>query len=208
MGNRISKTVQAYRKERKRVRDYLSRKRREGFDFNFELPEIPPKITQKDVNYLKSITPYKLKKYGTYAGYETFGEIVSAYEGEKIRRTSVKTPEAIKAELEEFEKAPLKTEEFSDDVLNLEDVLIDRLFSEIETYPGKLGEFLYDEFNERLISYGREKFGGILWSMPDVFWDKLGMAGYDSEEPVEAFDAGAFDYFSELGVDGNEAINM
>lgn len=211
MAKRISKTVQAYRKERKRVRDYISRKKREGFDFDFKLPDIPDKITRKDVNYLKSITHYKLKKYGTYAGYETYGEIVSAYEGEKLRRKNIISVDAIKKELEQFESQN-NIEEFvrdqTDNEIFAEDILIDRLFEEIEKYPGKLGEYLLESFTERLNKLGRKDFGDILYNMPEDFWNTLGELQYDSDKAVEAFDYASFSYFSRIGVDDNEAINM
>ena len=54
----------AYMKERRRIQNYLSRKKYEGYEnIDFELPEIPNRITQKKVKELKEIKPKTIKAH-------------------------------------------------------------------------------------------------------------------------------------------------
>lgn len=47
----------AYTKERRRINNYISRKKREGYNIEYVIPKIPKKITVASVNRLKKITP-------------------------------------------------------------------------------------------------------------------------------------------------------
>ena len=52
-----------YRKQRKRIQSYISRRWKLGFDSDFVLPSIPKKITAGSVRRLKKITAEKLKQH-------------------------------------------------------------------------------------------------------------------------------------------------
>ena len=57
-----TKIEQAYRKERKRVTNFVSRMRRAGYDVPREIvPEIPGKITKAAIEQLKKLTPDVLR---------------------------------------------------------------------------------------------------------------------------------------------------
>ena len=75
-----------YRKERKRIQQFINRAEKRGYQFDFEMPEIPKNITSASVNRLKRITPEKLYKKSVYGGEATQGEIISGTEGRKLER--------------------------------------------------------------------------------------------------------------------------
>lgn len=75
-----------YRKERRRIQQFINRAEKRGYQFDFEMPEIPKKVTRASVNRLKAITPEKLYKKSVYGGEATLGEIVSGVEGRKQER--------------------------------------------------------------------------------------------------------------------------
>lgn len=66
-----------YRKQRKRIRDFISRNKRKGYFFDYELPPIPKAPTKKDVERLKRVTPNTLRKIGFFVEPST-GEAYSA----------------------------------------------------------------------------------------------------------------------------------
>lgn len=55
-----------YRKQRKRIRDFISRNKRKGYFFDFELPPVPKAPTKKDIERLKRVTPNTLRDIGFY----------------------------------------------------------------------------------------------------------------------------------------------
>lgn len=76
-----------YKKERKRVLQYINRSRKQGKIVNIEVPKIPKRITTGSINRLKKFTPKKLSESATYVSLET-GEIISKAEWKKERKQS------------------------------------------------------------------------------------------------------------------------
>lgn len=75
-----------YRRERRRIQQFINRAEKRGYVFDFEMPDIPKTITRASVNRLKRITPEKLYKKSVYGGEATEGEIISGVEGRKQER--------------------------------------------------------------------------------------------------------------------------
>ena len=83
---------QEYMKERKRIKQFVTRAEKRGYNFAQDLiPDIPDKVTRKAVKNLKSLTPEKLYSNATYASPLTGGEIVSGTEGKRIERSLSKS---------------------------------------------------------------------------------------------------------------------
>lgn len=72
MNSRNSSLKADYRRERRRIQSYLSKRRGKGFFSDFQLPAIPKKITEGSVRRLKKITAKKLReKEDIYVDRET-----------------------------------------------------------------------------------------------------------------------------------------
>lgn len=80
---------QAYKKELKRIKQFMRRAEKRGYRwYYYELPKKPKKITEKSVSRLKKITPDLLYKKGEYIDQET-GEILEGVKGRtKERKTA------------------------------------------------------------------------------------------------------------------------
>lgn len=76
--------VETYRRERKRIQNYISARKKKGFLPDFELPKIPKKITQGSINRLKKITPEKIRETEKKFVDKETGEI---FEGEHWQLT-------------------------------------------------------------------------------------------------------------------------
>lgn len=123
-----SKLLKEYRKQRKRVLNYISRARKKGYTFDIEIPSIPKKPTRKDINFFAKITPENLRKKGYYASEET-GEVISAEQAFKQKRSeaarkAAQTRKRVEAEdyYDTIDYSPYSDEE----TLSGEDYLIDR----------------------------------------------------------------------------------
>ena len=78
----------AYSKQVKRIRQFISRAEKRGYQFSDNvLPQRPKRVTQASVKKLAKITPEKLYKKAVYGGLATMGEIVPAIEGLKLERS-------------------------------------------------------------------------------------------------------------------------
>lgn len=78
----------AYSKQVKRIRQFITRAEKRGYQFSEDvLPQRPKRVTQASVKKLAKITPEKLYKKAVYGGLATMGEIVPAIEGLKLERS-------------------------------------------------------------------------------------------------------------------------
>lgn len=105
-----SKYVDEYRKERKRVRDFISRARRKGEIIPTDvLPPIPKRITQGSINRLKKLTAKTLhEKATTYINTVT-GEVLPegstvVKQRREIKKAKEKEKRDLEKELEELKK--------------------------------------------------------------------------------------------------------
>lgn len=105
-----SEYVDEYRKERKRVRDFISRARRKGEIIPADaLPPIPKRITQGSINRLKKLTAKALhEKATTYINTVT-GEVLPdgstvVKQRREIKKAKEKEKRDLEKELEELKK--------------------------------------------------------------------------------------------------------
>lgn len=86
----------AYYKQVKRIKQFISRAEKRGYQFSEDvLPKRPKHVTQASVLKLAKLTPDKLYSKAVYGGLASEGEIVPAVEGVKLER-SLKAKKAAK----------------------------------------------------------------------------------------------------------------
>lgn len=84
---KLTPTQNEYKKQRKRIQNFLSKARKRGYIFPENvLPPIPKRITKASVLRLSKLTSAELYKKAEYGGKETYGEIVPASEGLKLEK--------------------------------------------------------------------------------------------------------------------------
>lgn len=82
-----SKSKEAYNKEIRRIKRFISRAEKRGYQFEEGVvPKKPKKITPASVRRLKKITPDYLYRKAVYGGEATAGEIVSGKRGRTEER--------------------------------------------------------------------------------------------------------------------------
>lgn len=105
----------AYSKQVKRIRQFISRAEKRGYQFSDNvLPQRPKRVTQASVKKLAKITPEKLYKKAVYGGLATMGEIVPAIEGLKLERSlrAKKSAQTRKYRLAQPKQQPTNTPGF------------------------------------------------------------------------------------------------
>lgn len=86
----------AYRKERKRILNIMSKLRTAGAKVNYELPKIPKRITWGSVNRLRQVTPEKVRRKSKVTYYDTAKKEVITKTAQQVFKTG---------KLKEIEKA-------------------------------------------------------------------------------------------------------
>lgn len=78
---------QEYMKQRKRIKQFISRAQKRGYEFDSNLvPTIPKRVTRKQVEKLQALKPADLYKKARYASEKSYGEILTGEQGRKLER--------------------------------------------------------------------------------------------------------------------------
>lgn len=133
----------AYSKQVKRIKQFISRAEKRGYQFSEDvLPQRPKRITQASVRKLAKLTPDKLYQKAVYGGLATGGEIVPATEGVKLERSlrAKKAVETRKYRLADPVQEPTNTpgfvspENISEDTSFFDAVVISNWYGALETF--------------------------------------------------------------------------
>ena len=102
---KITETRKEYNKQRKRIQNFLSRARKQGYIFEENvLPEIPKRVTKASVRRLAKLTSQELYKKAVYVSRET-GEIETPEERKKLaRKQAIEKAKATKARKKKQQK--------------------------------------------------------------------------------------------------------
>lgn len=105
----------AYSKQVKRIKQFISRAEKRGYQFSADvLPQRPNRVTKASVRKLAKLTPDVLYQKAVYGGLATEGELVPAKVGLKLERSlrAKKASETIKHRLKESAQEPTNTPGF------------------------------------------------------------------------------------------------
>lgn len=87
MKKKTNKRQAEYNKQLKRIRQFIRRAEKRGYDFPSNvIPKKPKRITDASIRRLTKITPEYLYKHGRYGGEASGGEIIPAEQGRKLER--------------------------------------------------------------------------------------------------------------------------
>lgn len=130
---KVNKYLSEYRRQRKRVLNYISRAKKKGYTFDISIPSPTQKPTKKDLQFFQKLNPEKLREKGYYASSET-GEVKPAKEAFKELRKEAAKKAAKTRRINKWFEREIKNREYDDDILVGEDYFIDRLEEELDIY--------------------------------------------------------------------------
>lgn len=141
----------AYSKQVKRIKQFISRAEKRGYQFSDNvLPQRPKRVTQASVKKLAKITPEKLYQKAVYGGLATYGEIVPAIEGLKLERSlrAKKSAQTRKYRLTRPKQQPTNTpgfeppENISEDATFFDAVVISGFRSHVRQFNERASNLL------------------------------------------------------------------
>ena len=145
MAKKVSKTVQEYRKQRKRIQSTISRLRKKGYfpAINI-LPDIPKKITQGSVRRLQKIDIEYIYKKSVFLDVET-GELI---EGRKPKRKA--------KEKNNTKNKKEKTDQQKERYADFTDMVIREYINQISRFPKKVAEIVMRKLDEAIKKSGKD----------------------------------------------------
>lgn len=138
MAKKVSKTVQEYRKQRKRIQSTISRLKKLGYfpAINI-LPDIPKRITQSSVLRLQEIDIEYIYKKSVYLDIET-GELLEGRQPKSKRKQKKRTDK--------------QKERYAD----FTDMVIREYKNQISRFPAKVAEIIFRKLDEAIQKSGKD----------------------------------------------------
>lgn len=134
---KVNKYLAEYRKQRKRVLNYISRAKKKGYTFDISIPSPTQKPTKKDLQFFQKLNPEKLREKGYYASSET-GEVKPAKEAFKELRKEAAKKAAKTRRINKWFEREIQNRDYEDDyywqdeILDGETHLIDQLREQLD----------------------------------------------------------------------------
>lgn len=190
MAKRKGKTANrtAYDKEVKRIKQFISRAQKRGFEFRENiLPSKPPKrVTKSAINRLKKLTPDFLYKQARYIDVYT-GEILSGIKGRELERSRA----AQKA-------AKTRRERKSGEAGFFARIVIDRYRNYVSEFNIGCQRVINSWLNWVISKYGESEVANMLERAAQNNEISLYSVAYD-EEKLRGYMARMLDFMEEAG---------
>ena len=204
----------AYSKQVKRIKQFISRAEKRGYQFSEDvLPKRPKRVTQASVRKLAKLTPEKLYKKAVYGGLSSEGEIVPGIEGVKLERSlrAKKSAETRKYRLAEPVQEPTNTPGFvpPENLLEfgISNVIVQNFKSQILHFPKEIADKIIALINTLVSDQGIDDVAYSLQHMPMQFYEYINRQGYDSNAAIQEFSSALIEYLPNAS-DGYKADLM
>ena len=147
MAKKVSKTVQEYRKQRKRIQSTITRLRKKGYFPAINIiPDIPKRITQGSIRKLQKIDIEYIYKHSVFLDVET-GELLDGRQPISKRKPKQKSDTKNKKKKQEQQK-----ERYAD----FTDMVITEYKRQISRFPAKIAEIVLRKLDEAIKKSGKD----------------------------------------------------
>ena len=191
MKNKLTKNQIAFKKQVTRIKNFIRRATKRGYEFSDNvIPTMPKRVTKKSIEKIKNIKPKDLYSKASYLDKST-GEIVSGSTGRKIERnlSSQKAKETRKNNNN-------KRHSNNNNYTTYETVIMRNFYEYIKSFTSnKIRDSLYGMIKSLEHEQGRTEVAKALQNMPLQFHEILARCGYDSDKALMEFETSFLEYF-------------
>ena len=190
--NKLTKNQIAFKKQVTRIKNFIRRATKRGYEFSDNvIPNMPKRVTKKSIEKIKNIKPKDLYSKASYLDKST-GEIVSGSTGRKIERnlSSQKAKETRKNNNNKRHSNNNKN------YITYETVIMKNFYEYIKSFTSnKIRDSLYGMIKSLEHEQGRTEVAKALQNMPLQFHEILARCGYDSDKALMEFETSFLEYF-------------
>ena len=190
--NKLTKNQIAFKKQVTRIKNFIRRATKRGYEFSDTvIPTMPKRVTKKSIEKIKNIKPKDLYSKASYLDKST-GEMVSGSIGRKIERnlSSQKAKETRKNNNNKRHSNNNKN------YITYETVIMKNFYEYIKSFTSnKIRDSLYGMIKTLEYEQGRTEVAKALQNMPLQFHEILARCGYDSDKALMEFETSFLEYF-------------
>lgn len=190
--NKLTKNQIAFKKQVTRIKNFIRRATKRGYEFSDNvIPTMPKRVTKKSIEKIKNIKPKDLYSKASYLDKST-GEIVSGSTGRKIERNL----SAQKAKENRKNNNNKRHSNNNKNYITYETVIMKNFYEYIKSFTSnKIRDSLYGMIKTLEVEQGRTEVAKALQNMPLQFHEILSRCGYDSDKALMEFETSFLEYF-------------
>ena len=190
--NKLTKNQIAFKKQVTRIKNFIRRATKRGYEFSDNvIPTMPKRVTKKSIEKIKNIKPKDLYSKASYLDKST-GEIVSGSTGRKIERNLSKQ----KAKETRKNNNNKRHSNNNKNYITYETVIMKNFYEYIKSFTSnKIRDSLYGMIKSLEHEQGRTEVAKALQNMPLQFHEILARCGYDSDKALMEFETSFLEYF-------------
>ena len=190
--NKLTKNQIAFKKQVTRIKNFIRRATKRGYEFSDNvIPTMPKRVTKKSIEKIKNIKPKDLYSKASYLDKST-GEIVSGSIGRKIER-NLSTQKAKETRKNNNNKRHSNNNK---NYITYETVIMKNFYEYIKSFTSnKIRDSLYGMIKTLEYEQGRTEVAKALQNMPLQFHEILARCGYDSDKAIMEFETSFLEYF-------------
>ena len=192
MKNKLTKNQIAFKKQVTRIKNFIRRATKRGYEFSDNvIPTMPKRVTKKSIEKIKNIKPKDLYSKASYLDKST-GEIVSGSTGRKIER-NLSTQKAKETRKNNTNKRHSNNNK---NYTTYETVIMRNFYEYIKTFTSnKIRDSLFGMIKSLEHEQGTTEVAKALQNMPLQFHEILARCGYDSDKALMEFETSFLEYF-------------
>ena len=190
--NKLTKNQIAFKKQVTRIKNFIRRATKRGYEFSDNvIPTMPKRVTKKSIEKIKNIKPKDLYSKASYLDKST-GEIVSGSTGRKIER-NLSTQKAKETRKNNANKRHSNNNK---NYTTYETVIMRNFYEYIKTFTSnKIRDSLFGMIKSLEHEQGTTEVAKALQNMPLQFHEILARCGYDSDKALMEFETSFLEYF-------------
>ena len=190
--NKLTKNQIAFKKQVTRIKNFIRRATKRGYEFSDNvIPTMPKRVTKKSIEKIKNIKPKDLYSKASYLDKST-GEMVSGSIGRKIER-NLSTQKAKETRKNNNNKRHSNNNK---NYITYETVIMKNFYEYIKSFSSnKIRDSLYGMIKSLEHEQGRTEVAKALQNMPLQFHEILARCGYDSDKAIMEFETSFLEYF-------------
>ena len=190
--NKLTKNQIAFKKQVTRIKNFIRRATKRGYEFSDNvIPSMPKRVTKKSIEKIKNIKPKDLYSKASYLDKST-GEMVSGSTGRKIER-NLSTQKAKETRKNNNNRRHSNNNK---NYITYETVIMRNFYEYIKSFTSnKIRDSLYGMIRTLEVEQGRTEVAKALQNMPLQFREILARCGYDSDKALMEFETSFLEYF-------------
>ena len=185
---KLTKNQIEYNKQVRRIKNFIKRAEKRGYEFNEDiLPKTPKRITKQAIKRLENLKPNQLYAKAEFLDTST-GEMLKGTQGRKLERQRASEKAKQTRQRNKSKKKKPKT------TLKAEDVILNNFYEYLKSFPVKLTAKIRQFVKKLEMEIGKNEVATALQNMPMKFHEILEMVNYSSDQADEVFRSQLLEY--------------